>query len=79
MAPAFPIVVAIAAVLALALLAAFILFFRSTATVRGYREISRDVRTIAKSLQDAETFRDGSDLVVSGNYRKLPAMVRFSH
>lgn len=79
MSPASPIVLAVAAVLALALIAAFIVFFRSTATFRGYRAISNDARRIARNLQDSETFRDGGDLVISGNYRKLPAMVRFSH
>jgi len=75
---ASPIVMAIAAVLALAIVGAFVVFFRSTATLRGYQFLARDARAIAKALEDSEIFRDGSDLVISGNYRKLPAMVRFS-
>lgn len=43
----------------------------------GYEGIARDVERLARLL-GAEIFRDGSDLVVRGNYAKLPVLVRFS-
>jgi len=47
-------------------------------TFSGYEELTGDARQIAKSL-GGEIFRDGNDLVISGNYRKMPAIVRFSY
>ena len=52
--------------------------FRRGRTFSGYRELTQDAEQIAKSL-DGEIFRDGNDLVISGNYRKMPAIVRFSY
>ena len=43
----------------------------------GYGEIAKDVERLARVLQ-AEIFRDGPDLVVRGNYSRLPVLVRFS-
>lgn len=47
-------------------------------TFAGYEELTADAQQIAKSL-GGETFRDGNDLVISGNYRHMPAIVRFSN
>lgn len=47
-------------------------------TFAGYEELTGDAQHIAKSL-NGEIFRDGNDLVVSGNYRHMPAIVRFSY
>lgn len=47
-------------------------------TFSGYEELTSDARQIAKSL-GGEIFRDGNDLVISGNYRHMPAIVRFSY
>jgi hypothetical protein len=45
----------------------------------GYRELTQDAQQIAKALGGGEIFRDGNDLVISGNYRHMPAIVRFSY
>src|SRR5574341_1209619 len=47
-------------------------------TFSGYEELTSDAQQIAKSL-GGEIFRDGNDLVISGNYRHMPAIVRFSY
>ncbi len=52
--------------------------FRDRNTYAGYEEIVGEVRQVAKSLK-GEIFRDGTDLVTSGNFFKLPAVVRFSY
>ncbi len=75
----FPVVLAIASVLALALVGAILVYLRSVATFKGYQEIAEDARAIRRLLEGSEVFRDAGDLVVSGNYGKLPTMIRFSH
>jgi hypothetical protein len=52
--------------------------FRRGRTFSGYRELTQDAEQIAKAL-GGEIFRDGNDLVISGNYHKMPAIVRFSY
>jgi hypothetical protein len=47
-------------------------------TYRGYGYIARDVKRIRQSLHNSEIFRDGTDLVISGNHDGLPVVVRFS-
>ncbi len=47
-------------------------------TFSGYEELTSDAQQIAKSLS-GEIFRDSNDLVISGNYRHMPAIVRFSY
>lgn len=47
-------------------------------TFSGYQELTADAQDIAKSL-NGEIFRDGNDLVISGNYRHMPTIVRFSY
>jgi hypothetical protein len=47
-------------------------------TFAGYQELTADAQQIAKSL-NGEIFRDGNDLVISGNYRHMPSIVRFSY
>ena len=53
-------------------------FFRKSATFHGYSEYQADIQKIASSL-GAETFRDGDDLVLVGNYKQQPVQVRFSY
>jgi hypothetical protein len=71
--------VAIVIFLALALAIAFAAYGRTMLTFRGYRDVAADARKIAAGLNDSDLFRDGSDLVVAGNYSKLPTIIRFSH
>src|SRR5579859_3507965 len=73
-----PILIAAGIIAGVAILGYFIAYFRDNATVRGYEELLPDVMALSKLLK-AERFRDGNDLVVSGNYKKFPAIVRFSY
>ncbi|MGH9492558.1 MAG: hypothetical protein ACRD2K_03575 [Terriglobales bacterium] len=52
--------------------------FHRGKTFSGYEELTADAQQLAKSLS-GEIFRDGNDLVISGNYRKMPGIVRFSY
>jgi hypothetical protein len=45
---------------------------------RQYGPIEEDARQIATGLK-ADTFRDGDDLVIAGNFQSFPAIVRFSY
>jgi len=62
----------------LALLGVAISYFRGVVIFKRYSEIEVDVRRIASAV-DGEVFRDGEDVVVTGNCQKLPVVVRFSH
>src|SRR5438105_1546884 len=73
-----PILIAVAIVAAVAMIGYLITYFQSRATMRGYEELEGDIQTLSKVLK-AERFRDGADLVLSGNYGKFPAVVRFSY
>ena len=53
-------------------------FFRKSAAFAGYEEYKEDVARIVSTLR-AETFRDGDDLVITGNHKKMPLQVRFSY
>lgn len=48
------------------------------ANYKGYEEYASEIDRISKTLR-AETFRDGDDLVLSGNHKKYPIQVRFSY
>ncbi|MGZ4824060.1 MAG: hypothetical protein ACXVZT_05520 [Terriglobales bacterium] len=73
-----PLQIALLIVAALAIVGMIVAFFRSRMTYSGYLEIMEDVRRIGMAMH-AEIFRDGIDVVVSGDYEKLPAAVRFSN
>ena len=47
-------------------------------TYSGYAGIANEARRLGLTLR-GEIFRDGSDLVVSGSYETVPAVVRFSN
>jgi hypothetical protein len=53
-------------------------YWRQSRVFRDYEQYASDAQALASRLK-AEVFRDGIDLVVSGNYDKLPTIVRFSH
>ncbi|HYX70236.1 MAG TPA: hypothetical protein VE825_13950, partial [Terriglobales bacterium] len=55
-----------------------IVLLHARRTFSGYEEIAADARQI-RALLKGELFRDGGDLVVSGNYNRLPTVVRFSY
>lgn len=73
-----PIAVALAIVFVVMLVGFIIAHFRDRGTYAGYEEISGEARQVAKTLK-GELFRDGTDLVSSGNFFKLPVIVRFSY
>jgi hypothetical protein len=60
------------------LLGVAVSFFRQSSTLKGYEEYAADIRRIASSLR-AEVFRDGNDVVITGNHQKHPVQVRFSY
>ena len=55
-----------------------IVMFRKSSTFSGYTDVASDAQRIQRAVK-GETFRDGSDLVVSGSQDKLPVQVRFSY
>jgi hypothetical protein len=73
-----PLQIAFLIVAAVSAAGVIITFVRSRMTYSGYGEIVGDIRRLGSSL-GGETFRDGADVVVSGSYQKLPAVVRFSN
>jgi hypothetical protein len=60
------------------LVGVIIVMMRKSSTFSGYGDVAADAQRIQRALK-GETFRDGSDLVVSGSQDKLPTMVRFSY
>jgi hypothetical protein len=52
--------------------------FKDRRTFAGYKAMAADVKKIARSI-GAETFRSGNDLVLSGNFEKIPVTLRFSN
>ena len=50
---------------------------RESRLFNGFRDIAPEVKTLSNHLR-AEVFRDRYDLVVSGEYKGIPAVIRFS-
>jgi hypothetical protein len=73
-----PLETALAIVAVLAAVGLVLYYFRDASRYSGFEEISADVRQISRAL-GGEVFRDGADLVISGNYGRLPAVIRFSY
>lgn len=73
-----PLAITLAIILGVAILGALIALARNLCRFMGFTQIARDAERIAKSL-GGEIFRDGGDLVTSGNMGRLPAVVRFSN
>ncbi len=74
-----PLAIAFLIIVAVSVIGAILMMFRGKSTFSGYEDLAPEARAIAKALTQSEVFRDGSDLVVSGNFRKLPTIVRFSY
>jgi len=74
-----PLVIAIAVVVVVAVIGLIVSLLRGRSTFSGYEDLAEDCRLIAKSFTRSEIFRDGNDLVVSGNFKNLPTIVRFSY
>jgi hypothetical protein len=73
-----PLALATIIALAVALAGIFINAHKRKKLYFGYGEIADDARRLARHL-DAEVFRDGEDLVISGGADGFPTVVRFSH
>jgi hypothetical protein len=54
-----------------------VLLVREAMLFRGYRSLKRLTKALRAALRGS-VFRDGSDLVISGFYRGIPTVVRFS-
>ncbi|HXE91962.1 MAG TPA: hypothetical protein VNK82_13480 [Terriglobales bacterium] len=72
-----PIAIAFAIVLVVAVVGALLHSMKTRQTYAGYEELKADAAVLARRLK-GEIFRDGDDLVVSGNSGKLPTVIRFS-
>jgi len=70
--------VAVLIVGALALVGIIVSLMQRSATLAGYQEIAEELQKIARTLK-AETFRDGDDVVITGNYKQRPLQIRFSN
>ena len=74
-----PIAIALIVLVLVALVGIVITTMRGKSTFSGYEELAPDARAIAKTLTHSEIFRDGKDLVIGGNFQRLPTIVRFSY
>lgn len=74
--PPWQLALIVVAVLSLVGLA--IAFFQRNSAIKGYEEYGEDIEKIRKHL-GAEMFRDGNDLVITGNSGRFPVQVRFSY
>src|SRR5438874_12128392 len=63
--------IAILVIAAVSLIGVIVSVIRKSSVFAGYADYQQDILKIARSLK-AELFRDGEDLVVSGNHNKLP-------
>lgn len=73
-----PLQIALFIVAGLAAIGVTVTYLRTRMTFSGYEEILHDIRKIGASIK-GETFRDGSDVVISGTWEKNPVVVRFSN
>ncbi len=73
-----PVMIVAAVATGIFLVGVVVAWIQARIRTRGYTEISRDVKAIAKELK-GEIFRDGPDLVISGRAGKFLTVVRFSH
>ena len=73
-----PVAIAIIIASSVAFIGAFVAYFRDKRKYAGHEDYTKDAETLKKKL-DGELFRDGDDLVVSGSFKKLPTVIRFSY
>ncbi len=73
-----PLQIALLIIAAVSIVGMVIAVVRSRRTYSEYEEIAGEARRLG-SIIKGEIFRDGNDLVVSGNYGMLPTVVRFSN
>src|SRR5262245_23653105 len=73
-----PVVTAIAIIVGVSLVGFIITYWRRARMYQGYEEHASDAQALASRLK-ADVFRDGIDVVMSGNYGRLPTVIRFSY
>lgn len=73
-----PLVLATLIVAMVALIGMITAMVHDARKVKGYEEVASDAKAIARKI-GGELFRDGDDLVMSGNYQNLPTIIRLSH
>lgn len=73
-----PLAIVLGIIFGLAVLGALIALVYNLRKFAGFRHIGREAEKIADTLA-GELFRDGGDLVISGNFGRLPTVVRFSN
>jgi hypothetical protein len=73
-----PLAIVLLIVLVVAFVGAMIAYVRSEKMYRGYKDIAAEARKVRSDI-NGELFRDGDDLVISGNYQGKPTVVRFSY
>ncbi len=73
-----PVALALIVVLAVAAVGGLLAVLRHLARFRSFHDLATDAQKIAKAL-GGNVFRDGDDLVISGNQGRWPVVVRWSH
>ena len=73
-----PLVIVVTILTVTAITAFIAAFVRERKTFAGYEEIQPDIQALKNRL-NAEVFRDGTDLVISGSDKNTPVVVRFSY
>lgn len=73
-----PIQIAIAVIAVVSLVGVIITTMRKSSVLAGYGEYRQDIQKIASTLK-LEMFRDGDDVVLTGNHKNKPIQIRFSY
>lgn len=73
-----PIQIAIAIVAVVSLVGVIISTMRKSSLLAGYGDYRQDIEKIATQLK-LEMFRDGDDVVLTGNHKYKPVQIRFSY
>lgn len=76
--PFSPVQTAVSILVALAVVGAIVQFIATRRKFAGFEYIAGAIRGVRRTLK-GEISRDGSDIVVVGEYRELPVFVRFSN
>lgn len=78
MPPLSPIQIAVIVIAAVSLLGVIITSMRKGAMLAGYGDYRKDIEKITSTLK-LEMFRDGDDVVLTGNHKQKPIQIRFSY
>lgn len=73
-----PIQIAIAIIAVVALVGVIISTMRKSSLLAGYGDYRQDIEKIARTMR-LEMFRDGEDVVLTGNHKSKPIQIRFSY